>query len=105
MISVGKEAPFNHSRRNITGNCSCIYSYFFALPFHRRRTDFIDDSSLTFAVNERHCESNASETVLLSAMIYHLIRTHIRMHEFVIDADLVMTNVFSTVLDCIRGLS
>jgi hypothetical protein len=58
---------------------------------------------LTFAVNERDCESYASETVLLSAMIYHLIGTHVRTQAFVIDDDLIMTDVFSTIVNSIRS--
>jgi hypothetical protein len=84
MISASNGVPLNHSKQNVTTNCTWICPHFSALRFHHRRTDFIDDSSLTFAVNERRCESNASETVLLSAIIDHVIRAHIRMQEFVV---------------------
>jgi hypothetical protein len=63
----------------------------------------MNDSSFTYAVNDRRCACNVAETIFLSPVIHPLIQTDITMQECVLQAELITSNDFWTLLNGIRG--
>jgi hypothetical protein len=102
-----QKVTIDHSTQTITANCSCICSHCFTLCFLydgiARLVDFMNDSPLTFVVNNCRFVSNVAEAVLLSPTIHQHIRTDITMQDFVLQDELITADDFSIFLKCVRG--